>query len=143
MNRLQGRLVHWEREHGVLLAEVQVDRGDGATATLTALMLHAGELPGWEPGALVELCFKETEIALAKQLHGDISLRNRFPATVTGLAHGKLLTAVQLQFGAWPLTAVITTGSAMRLQLQVGDAVEWLVKANEMQLQPIDADASP
>lgn len=162
MNQLPGQLHKLEQEHGVLLAEVTVrittpahtsssvqaqaqpaltadaaplaDR-DAGTAHFSALLLHAGAPLPWHAGAAVTLSFKETEVALAKNLRGDISLRNRQPALITGIGHGKLLTAVQLQFGMHALTAVITTGSAHRLQLQVGDAVEWLVKANEMHVQ--------
>lgn len=151
MNELPGTLSHLEQENGVLLADVTVAVGErnGATSEMnkathtahfTALLLHAGSTPPWPPGCAVTLAFKETEVALAKQLSGEISLRNRQPATVTGIGYGKLLTAVQLQFGSHPLTAVITSGSARRLQLQVGDAVEWLVKANEMQIRVASAE---
>jgi len=131
MNELPGTLIALEEEHGVLLAEVAV-----GGAQFAALLLHAGQMPDWPLGSAVCLSFKETEIALAKNLRGELSFRNRQSATITGIGHGKLLTAVQLQFGAYALTSVITSGSARRLQLQVGDAVEWLVKANEMQLRP-------
>lgn len=135
MNELFGTLIRLEQEHGVLLADVQVTVNAQHSAELTTLMLHAGGEINWQPGDAISLRFKETEIALAKNLQGDISLRNRERARITALSHGKLLTAVNLQFGNWPLTAVITTGSARRLQLQIGDEVEWLVKANEMQIQ--------
>ena len=135
MNELPGTLYQLEQENGVLLADVAVSDGSSNSAHFAALLLHAGSAPQWPLGSAVTLTFKETEIALAKNLRGEISLRNRHPATVTGLGHGKLLTAVQLQFGPHPLTAVITSGSARRLQLQVGDQVEWLVKANEMQIR--------
>ncbi|NQD36710.1 TOBE domain-containing protein [Permianibacter sp. IMCC34836] len=137
MNELPGQLLALEQEHGVLLADVAVDG-----APFTALLLHAGAQPQWPLGAAVRLSFKETEIALAKNLRGELSFRNRHPATVTGIGHGKLLTAVQLQFGPHALTSVITSGSARRLQLQVGDQVEWLVKANEMQIELL-ATTSP
>lgn len=137
MNELPGQLLALEQESGVLLADVQV-----VTARFAALLLHAGRKPDWPIGAAVRLSFKETEIALAKNLHGELSFRNRHPAIITGIGYGKLLTAVQLQFGQHALTSVITTGSAWRLQLQVGDAVEWLVKANEMQIE-LRADAAP
>ncbi len=139
MNELPGTLTQLEQENGVLLAEVAVAADNGAATRFAALLLHAGSVPHWPLGSAVTLAFKETEIALAKNLHGEISLRNRHPAIVTGLGHGKLLTAVQLQFGVHALTAVITSGSARRLQLQVGDSVEWLVKANEMQIRVNDA----
>lgn len=135
MNELPGRLLQLEQENGVLLADVQVTLNDAAAANFAALLLHAGQQPDWPLDSPVTLSFKETEVALAKQLSGEISLRNRQPAIITGIGHGKLLTAVQLQFGPYALTAVITSGSARRLQLQVGDDIEWLVKANEMQIR--------
>jgi molybdate transport system regulatory protein len=140
MNELPGILRRLEQENGVLLAEVEVSGVDTGIAEFAALLLHAGPQPDWPIGGALTLTFKETEVALAKNLQGEISLRNRHRALITGLGHGRLLTAVQLQFGEHPLTAVITSGSARRLQLQVGDEVEWLVKANEMQIR-LNADS--
>ncbi len=142
MNELFGTLTRLEQEHGVLLADVRVTVDGQRSTELTTLMLQAGTV-AWQPGDAIALRFKETEIALAKGLQGDISLRNRERACITAITPGKLLTAVQLQFGNWPLTAVITTGSAQRLHLQVGDDIEWLVKANEMQIQRQPSAAEP
>lgn len=128
MNRLPGTLLSFDFEGPLTLAEVEVDG-----ARFTAMLLSpAGPPKGWAPGVAVELGFRETEVSLAKELAGRLSLRNRQPATVLKLEHGRLMTQVELQFRDWRIGAVITRGSAERLELAIGDQVEWLVKANEM-----------
>jgi len=84
----------------------------------------------------VALLFKETEVSLAKNLSGLISMRNRMPCTVTGIDRGKLLTKVSLDFNGHAITSVITTRSSHALSLAVGESVEGLVKANEMTIIP-------
>ena len=84
----------------------------------------------------VTLLFKETEVALAKNLAGLISLRNRLPAIVTAIERGTILTRVTLDFNGHAFESIITTRSSHVLELAVGDAVEALVKANEMTVMP-------
>ena len=105
--------------------------GDMFSATLletpeTAAYLRVGEK--------VTLLFKETEVSLAKNLSGLISLRNRFPVIVRNIERGAILSAVGLDYRGESLICVITTRAVDQLQLAVGDAVEALVKANEMVL---------
>lgn len=85
-------------------------------------------------GHEVTLMFKETEVSLAKNLSGLISMRNRFSATVLGIEHGTIMSAVKLDYCGLPLTSIVTTRGAKLLSLAAGDAVEGLVKANEMVL---------
>lgn len=85
-------------------------------------------------GANVTLLFKETEVSLAKNLSGQISLRNRFPATVCSMERGDILTEIRLDYAGNALTSIITTRAVSRLQLAVGDEVEVLVKTNEIVL---------
>lgn len=105
--------------------------GDVFTATLLETPETAGYLL---VGADVTLLFKETEVSLAKNLSGLISLRNRFPVTVRSIERGAILSAVGLDCRGKSLTSIITTRAVDRLQLAVGDAVEALVKANEVVL---------
>jgi molybdopterin-binding protein len=84
------------------------------------------------------LLFKETEVSLAKGLLGEITLRNRFAATVTSIERGGIMSAVHLDYRGHALTSIVTTRSVDRLNIQAGDAVEALVKANEMVLSDAD-----
>lgn len=130
MNRLPGH-IHALDVHGSI-ALVDVDVGNHR---FTATLIGASEeVSGWTPGMPVTLLFKETEVSLAKNLSGMISMRNRLPCTVTDIERGKLLTRVMLDFAGRRLESVITTRSSHALDLKTGDTVEGLVKANEMTL---------
>lgn len=96
------------------------------------------EIPGTaaylKQGHEVGLMFKETEVSIAKNLTGLISLRNRFKATVKALEKSQILTKVILNYKNFQIKSIISTRSAEKLQLQSGDEVEWLVKTNEVSL---------
>ncbi len=128
MNRLPGRILAIEVVGSIALIEVAV----GAHC-FTATLVGAGdEVAAWQVDVPVTLMFKETEVSLAKNLSGLISMRNRIPAIVTMIDRGKLLTKVGLDVDGYALASVITTKSSYLLQLAIGDRVEGLVKANEM-----------
>jgi molybdate transport system regulatory protein len=130
MNRLLGAIAAVAASDHVSLVDVAVGE-DLFTAAVVETPVTA---PYLEAGRPVWLLFKETEVSLAKQLSGDISLSNRIPATVRAVRHGGLLSEVQLDYRGQPLVSVITTRSAERLKLRPGDRVEGLVKSNEMML---------
>lgn len=112
------------------LVDITVGADDFSATLLetpeTAIYLQAG--------AKVTLLFKETEVSLAKNLSGLMSLRNRFKAKVGDIQRGDIMSAVVLDYGSHKLTSVITTRGMERLQLALGDEVEALVKANEIAL---------
>ena len=85
-------------------------------------------------GNEVIMVFKETAMSVAKNVTGGLSIRNRFPAIVAAIKSGKVLTSVTLHCKGNQLMAVITTRSANTLALAVGDAVEGLVKTNDISL---------
>lgn len=130
MNRLKGKIVAIDFDHHMSLVDVVVDN-DVFSATLLETPATADYL---QVGNQVTLLFKETEVSLARNLSGLITLRNRFPATVTGIERGGILSAIRLDYRGQPLTSIVTTLGVDRLQLVVGDQVEGLVKANEMVL---------
>lgn len=101
------------------------------TATLLETPDHVSYL---QVGRDVALLFKETEVSLAKNLQGEISLRNRFSVTVNRIERGDIMSAIGLDFTGQSLTSVITTRGVTRLQLAVGERIEALVKANEIAL---------
>ncbi len=130
MNRLPASIATVESHGSIALVEAAV--GD---QRFTATLIGAGEeIATWPAGRPVTLLFKETELSLAKNLSGLISMRNRLLCTVTGIDYGKLLTRVKLDFNGHAIESIITTRSSHALDLAVGDRVEGLVKANEMTL---------
>ncbi len=135
MNRLPGRITAVDVHGSIALVEAAV-----GAHRFTATLIGAGDdVAGWAAGMPVSLMFKETEVSLAKNLSGLISMRNRLPCTVTAIEHGKLLSKVSLDFAGHAIESVITTRSAHALAIAVGDAIEGLVKSNEMTLMPESA----
>jgi molybdate transport system regulatory protein len=155
MNRLPGRIVGVERCGSIALVDVDAvghqltatlvgtEVNEGAGATGAAGATAAADTPGWQPGAQVLLLFAETEVALAKNLSGLISMRNRLRCRLVTLERGTVLTKVTLEVDGKTIVSVITTRSARTLQLAVGDIVEALVKANEMHVVPAPAACPP
>jgi molybdopterin-binding protein len=130
MNKLPGTIVAVESNRHMSLVDVLAE-GDTFTATLLETPEHSPQLRVGQP---VILMFKETEVSLAKDLAGQISLRNRFPVMVQSIERGDIMSAVGLNYREHSLMSVITTRAVERLQLAVGDRIEALVKANEMVL---------
>jgi molybdate transport system regulatory protein len=100
------------------------------TSTLTGDCAH----DHWQPGQAVTLAFRELEVSLAKNLSGQISIRNRLPCLVTSICHGEAFTRVGLSLGKQSLHSVITRQSARLLELAEGDQVEALIKATSVML---------
>ncbi|MFZ6675850.1 TOBE domain-containing protein [Undibacterium sp. Xuan67W] len=138
MNKFSGKIAAIEAYGSVAIVDVMV----GPHCFTATLMGAADQFELWKNGQAVNLLFKETEVALAKNLTGQISLRNRMPSIITGLEYGQLLTRVAMQMDGMMLHSVITTRSARHLQLELGDQVEGLVKSNEMSLLSDLTDAS-
>ncbi len=139
MNRLPGTIAAIETSGHLSLVDVVA-----APGAFTALLLETPDsAPHLKVGNRVAVLFKETEVALAKDLQGLLSLRNRIPGRVRHIRHGDILCEVVLDCSGVTVTSIITSRAARRLELQVGDAVEALVKANEVSLVEPDAAAEP
>jgi molybdate transport system regulatory protein len=130
LNKLNGKIVAIAHNSHMSLVDVAV--GD---VMYSATLLETPDTASYlQIGRKVTLLFKETEVSLAKNLAGELSLRNRFFVTVTGIQRGDIMSAIQLAYGEQSLTSVITTRGLDRLQLAIGEQVEALVKANEIAL---------
>jgi molybdopterin-binding protein len=130
LNRLTGTITAIENNSHMSLVDVAIGQ-DIFSATLLETPETADYL---QVGNKVTLLFKETEIALAKNLSGMISLRNRIAVNVLSIQRGDILSAVTLDYASRRLVSVITSRAVERLQINVGDQLEALVKANEIAL---------
>jgi molybdopterin-binding protein len=136
MNALRGRIAAIQSEGHLSLVDVAVEG-----QLFTAILLETPQsAPYLAAGVEVSLLFKETEVSLAKNLSGLLSLRNRFQATVSSIVQGVIMSEVRLDYHGHRLSSIITTRAVERLGLAVGDAVEALVKANEMSLMEVVDD---
>lgn len=130
MNKLSGKISGIQQSGAIILVDVDVN-GHGFSAMLIESATH----PEWlQTGNTIDLVFKETEVSLAKNLSGLISMRNRMKCTVQYIERGELLSKISLKFQEHAITSAITTRSVDLLQLTIGDEVEALVKANEVSL---------
>jgi len=130
MNKLTGIISKIQQSGAILLVDVDVDGH-----SFSAMLIESATQPEWlKIGNTIDLIFKETEVSLAKNLSGMISMRNRMKCTILHIERGELLSKVSLQFQKNTLTSAITTRSVNSLDLKIGDEVEALVKANEVSL---------
>lgn len=83
-------------------------------------------------GKKVLLSVKPTNIALAKDLAGEISFSNQMEATIQTLTHGKLLSSVGLAINDIVFESIITLSSAKRMNLRINDKVVMLIKASDL-----------
>lgn len=133
MNCLKGQIVALTQSGAIVLADVEVDG-----QRFSAMMIDSGSPTPWiTVGKQVELVFKETEVSLAKDLSGKISLRNRIPCVVQGFDRGEVLTRIELMYKTHTIVSAITTRSFDWLEIGIGDAVEALIKANEISLKMV------
>ena len=132
MNTLIGTIVSIQSSPEISIVEVDAS-GDIFSSIVLETPATAAYL---RVGSKVEIIFKETEVAIAKDLSGLISLRNRFKARIQRLEKYELLTTVFLEYKTVTVSSIISSKSADRLDLKEGDQVEWLVKTNEVSLCP-------
>jgi len=90
--------------------------------------------PYLKHGEMIELLFKETEVAIAVGLQGEISMSNQIPATIELIEKHPVLTILHLRHEAFQIKSIITTASAERLKLREGSTVTALIKANEISI---------
>lgn len=130
MNKLPGVITQIQQSGAILLVDIDVN-GHGFSSMLIESATHSEWL---QTGNTIDLVFKETEVSLAKNLSGIISMRNRMKCTVQQIVRGELLSKITMNFQHHSITSAITTRAVDSLQLSIGDEVEALVKANEVSL---------
>jgi len=130
MNRLPGTILSIESNEHLSLVDVIAGQ-----VTYTAMLMETpANAPYLKVGNEVEILFKETEVSLAKNLSGEISLRNIVRGTVKTIRSGDILCEVVLNCDGQMLTSIITQRAVRRLELKEGDVVDAMVKANEVSL---------
>lgn len=129
MNQLEAELVSYHVSGQIIICELTT-HGTPATAVI---LDSPSELKWLSVGTKVNILFKETEVIIAKGEIGQLSLNNRFTGKITGVETGDIYSSLNIDFGTG-IESVITTKSVRRLNLQVGDVVTALVKANEISI---------
>ena len=130
MNKLKGTIIDIQSSDNISIVYADVD-GD----VFSSIILEGKKSPpNYKVKDRVTLLFKETEVGLAKDLTGMISLRNRFKAVIKKIEKGPILAKVTLNYKSNIIESVISAQSAVGMKLKDAEEVEWLVKTNEVTL---------
>ncbi|MCB0258225.1 MAG: TOBE domain-containing protein, partial [Calditrichaeota bacterium] len=116
MNRLKAEITAIESGGHISLVELRA-HGDRFSCVVIETPQTAAYL---RIGREVEILFKETEVSIAKDLSGEISLRNRIPAMIKQVDKGAVLARIVLDYRGLEIVSIITTRSANRLNLRPG-----------------------
>ena len=128
MNKLKGKIIDIQSSDNISILHVDV-AGD----VFSAIVLEGNKGPAnYKVKDSVTLLFKETEVGIAKDLTGMISLRNRFKSTIQKIDAGPILAKITLNYKNHTIASIISAQSTHQMELKDKDVVEWLVKANEV-----------
>ena len=105
----------------------------GLTLKMMSLDLNADV----QVGKKVKLSVKPTNISIAKNLIGEISLSNQIVATIENLENGQLLSSVSLKVHNTLLESIIIVDSSKRMNLQIGESVTILIKASNLSIAEV------
>jgi molybdopterin-binding protein len=105
----------------------------GLTLKMMSLDLNANV----QVGKKVKLSIKPTNISIAKNLIGEISLSNQIVATIENLENGQLLSSISLKVHNTLLESIITVDSSKRMNLQIGESVTILIKASNLSIAEV------
>jgi molybdate transport system regulatory protein len=130
MNRIEVTIIQVMNSGGIIMVDMEAEG-----LTMTALLIDAPHNPVWlKQGNPVYAVFKETEVSIAKDFSGKISLRNKLPCRVRQIERGELMSIVHMTFMNFQIQSAITTRSVDMLDLKNGDEVTAMIKANEITL---------
>ena len=139
MNKLKATIVNIESSGHISLVDLRVaspsGSGESQVDIFSCVIIETAETAEYlKIGNEVFILFKETEVSIGKNLSGQISLRNQIHGTIKHIERGGVLSKIILDYQGMEIGSVITTRSADKLNLQIGDAVVALVKANEVSI---------
>lgn len=85
-------------------------------------------------GKRVKLAVKPTNISIAKNLSGEISLSNQIVANIKSVENGQLLSSIILEANDTIFESIITADSSKRMNLQKYEQVTILIKASDLSI---------
>ena len=130
MNKIKGKIASVKSSENISIVEIEAN-GYKFSALIIGTNANTSYL---DNGNDVFVLFKETEVSIAKNRTGLISLNNCLDVILKKISKGDVLTRLELDFAGFIIVSIITTRSAERLNLCVGDNLEALIKSNEITL---------
>jgi len=130
MNSFPGIIQNISKSEDIMLVDLLVNGHP-----MSALLTENPYTDSWlVVGNSVSVVFKETEVSLMKNFSGKISLRNQLPCKVLKIEKGAIIGCVHLAFDAYKLISVITSRSIDFMEIQSGDDITAMIKANEVSI---------
>ena len=137
MNKLAGTIASIATEGNLSLVKIIPEIND--RDIITAIVIDNPQTAAWlVHGNKVNIIFKETEVIIAKQFSGQISVQNKFLCTIQKVEKGSLLAKIVLDYSGAEINSIITVNAVNKLELIAGDEVTALVKTNEISIIPHD-----
>lgn len=134
MNQLPGTIKDITSSGNVSLVSLET-----AGVNLSAIIIGTPSNTVYlRPGKTVLVLFKESEVSIGKNFSGLISLRNQIAAEIISIEKGEVFSKIDMEFLSLQITSLITTRSAERLELDIGDKVTAFIKSNEVMLMDPD-----
>ncbi|MFE7236293.1 TOBE domain-containing protein [Streptomyces sp. NPDC002405] len=133
-NQLPGTVTTVTAGEAMALVHVRLDGGGQLTSAITRDAVEDLRLT---EGTAVRALVKSTEVSLATGPVEGLSIRNRLPGTVTGIALGAAMASVRVEVEGGELTAAITRDAATELGLAAGTRVTALIKSTEVSLATV------
>ena len=100
-------------------------------------MMSLGLNSNIQIGIKVQLSVKPTNISIAKNFTGEISLSNQLVAIIQNIENSELLSSISLKTDDFLLESIITVESSKRMNLQIGDEVIILIKASNLSIEEV------
>ena len=97
-------------------------------------MMALGLAKPIEVGSKVILGVKASNIAIAKEFSGNLSISNHLHVNIAKINNGDLLCAVFFRFGEHLLESIITRDSADAMGLHVKENIIALIKSSELSI---------
>lgn len=133
MNILKGIIEETESDENVSLVRIRC-----GSRILSAVVLETPDTAAYlARGRNVSIFFKESEVAIAKNRTGEISLQNRFDCRISRIRTAGILSEITFDLGPEgdQVVSLITRSSLKRLGLKEGDTAEWLIEATEISIR--------
>ncbi len=134
MNLLKAKIIKIESKDNISLVDCIIN-----LQTIKAIVIgNESTLEYLMDNNQIDLLINESEISIAKNLTGLITISNQLICEITSIQKGLVFSRIKLNFEGQQLYSLSTTDTCQELNLEKGDQVTALIKANEIFLKQRD-----
>ncbi|CAN5385824.1 TOBE domain-containing protein [soil metagenome] len=131
MNILQGTISAVKTDGSLSLVKVKAKNN-----IITSLSIDTPQHSDFlQVGKEVNIVFRETEVILAKQLQGLISVQNKLDCIVAHIEKGELLCKITLDFQGTNIISIITRNAFDQLLITEKENISALIKSTEVSIE--------